>query len=69
MGSFIRGPSSDHIFRTASGYMTKFFSRGWGDPEIYIQLAKLQRLFRKKNYVVNNAYKIFENTKIVILFF
>ena len=66
MGSFIRAGSSDYILRTATSYMTKFFSLGWGDPDIYQRLAKFQSLFRNKNFVVNNAYRTFEQTDIKV---
>ena len=66
MTSVFRNVSADQIFKSATAYMTALFSRGWGDTELLKQLAKFQRIVLQKDKMINDVYKIFENTEITI---
>jgi len=67
MGSVLRSPNTDLIFRSATRFMTKFFKNGWGDPEVYRQLANLQKKFvLNKQNLTQNVYKDFERTTVTM---
>lgn len=68
MRSVIRNTSSDQIFRSATAYLrvSSFFSNGWGDTEVLRRLAKFQAAVLDKRKMLDNVYKILENTEITI---
>lgn len=56
---------SDAAFKMVTAFV-KFFSNGWGNPEIIQQLSEWQKIVLDKRKMLEDVYKVLEKTEIKI---
>lgn len=64
MTSLLKSGNADYVVRSAITNISKFFSKGWGDPDLMQRICAFQHVVLDKRKFVRDVYGTLEKTDI-----